>query len=236
MMRVKRFNQLLRKRISSDHGAATLVVGIVSVAFLCLCLGMGLDLTKNAYLKNAQHSKAQEAVEVAVKTVDSKGSLANFTRDQSGTIPDAVYAVRDAYRSQNSSSYNNSLVGQGDHTDDTVAYSSDKCNLREITKWGSTGKSSARIPYMVVKISKDRGFDDFSATADSVVFTMEGDDAPVKVAGNFDPSISYHVVSAEIQDASANFMMGMFGMGCQGYNSKVSAISFASQQDLAENN
>ena len=218
----------MRERLRSDKGAATLVVGVVSVMFLCLCLGVGLDLTKNAYLKNAQHSKAQEAVEAAVKSVDSKGSLANFTRDTTGKIPDAVYAVRDAYRSQNSSTYNNALVGQGDHADETTAYTSESCKYRDVA-----GKGKVQMPYMVVTIDQARGLYN---SGDSVVFTIDGSGEPKKVAGQFNPYKGYHVVSAEIRDASSNFMLGMFGMGCQGYDSKVSAISFASQQDLAGNN
>lgn len=221
---------ILKKRNASDTAAATLVVGIVSILFLCLCMGFALDLTKNAYIKNAQTSKAQESVEAAVKTVDSRGSLANFNMDKTGQIPDVVYKVASAYKDQNSANYNNSLVGEGDHLDDAASFNSEQCSTRNIIKWGSSTPQPAKLPYMVVKVDQTRGFDN---ATDSVVYTIEGNEAPIKRAGNFRSGASYHVVSAEIHDASANFMMGMFGMPCQSYTSKVSAISFGSQQDLA---
>ena len=190
-----------------DKASATLVTSIISIMFICLCVGFAIDTAKNSYLKSAFTSRAQQTVEVALKEIDSKGSLKES----------AAQKVVDEYGASATSS---------NRRDETNIYRGD-CTTRTVTDWDGVKRSKA-LPYIVVRLNADRAI----GYNDNVVYTSTAGGAPVLVSGTYNPAVKYKVLAADIHDASANFMLSMFNMPCQNYDQKVSAISFGSTGDL----
>lgn len=224
--------KLFNKCIKSDVASATLTTGIISLLLICLCFGFGLDITKNAYLKNVQDSQSQQAAETAIKSINSQGSLLNYTKDQNGIVPDAVYDFATEYKSQNSSNYNNALVGMGQHDDESSTYKFGKCLTRDIKQYGSDVATPTKMPYIIVSLDPDR---QVGNSENKLVYTIEGNDKPKLVSGTANSAVKYKVLGAEVHDASINFMLGIFNMPCQNLTSKASAITFGSQTDLSNN-
>lgn len=142
-----------------------------------------------------------------MKDIDSRGSIKES----------AVQKVVNEYGAGPNSSF---------ARDETKVFSG-SCGTRTVTDWDGV-KRSKQMPYIVVRLNTARAV----GSTSNLVYTSEGGQAPVRVAGTYNPTTKYTVLAADVHDSSANFMMSMFGMDCQDYNQKVSAISFGSSGDL----
>lgn len=211
-------SRYLLEVLKSDKASATLVTGIISILFLVICLGFGVDIAKNGYLKSSNNAIAQAAAQKAIKTVDTRGSL-------TAAAPPALVME---YKNQKLGVYTNAATGAGLHADETTAYETSACRAREVTQWNGI-KDTVDLPYIVMRFDAERAS---GVQASPVIYVSEGGAAPVLVQGAWNSTTKYKVMSAEVHEASANLIMGMFGMPCQDYLSKVSAISFGSNEDL----
>lgn len=197
----------MKANYSKDRGAATLVTAIISMMFICLCAGFAIDTAKNSYLKSSFTSRAQQTSEVALKNIDSRGSIKE----------DAAAKVVSEYGASASGTF---------ARDETNAFKG-TCTTRTITDWDGVRRDRA-MPYIIIRLNTGRAI----GATDDVVYTSAGGATPVLVKGVYNPSAKYTVLAAEVHDSSANFMLSMFGMDCQDYMQKVSAISFGSAGDL----
>lgn len=191
-----------------DRASATLVTSIISMMFICLCAGFAIDTAKNSYLKSSFTSRAQQTTEIALKDIDSRGSIKET----------AVAKVVQKYGADPNSSF---------ARDETNVFKG-SCSSREVTDWDGV-KRTKTMPYIVVRLNTARAV----GASSNLVYTSEGGAPPVRVSGNYNATAKYTVLAADVHDASANFMMSMFGMDCQDYNQKVSAISFGADGDLS---
>jgi hypothetical protein len=190
---------------NKDRGSATLVTGIISLLFICLCAGFAIDIAKNSYLKSSFTSRAQQSTEVAVQKINPQGSIG-----ENG--PQALVS---------------SYTGETGVRDETDVWKTDGCSTREISTWNGD-KKAVEMPYIVIRLGAERAV----GTQSSVTYVSEGGRPPSIVSGTYDPFAKYTVIAAEVNDSSRNLMLGMFGMSCQDYNAKVSAIAFGSNEDL----
>ena len=98
-------------------------------------------------LKTDQTSNAQRAVQTAIKTIDSRGSL-------TANAPKSV--VTEYLRQSGASTYVNQAVGSGVHYDENQTYKSGAvCKQRNINLTGGS-TINARMPYMVIQIDSER--------------------------------------------------------------------------------
>jgi hypothetical protein len=191
-----------------DVASATLVTGIISALFISLCAGLAIDVSKNVYLKESFTSRAQQSTQVAIKEMNSRGSL---------KVSAPAKLVTEYSGISSTSSY---------ERDETKVWTG-SCTTRSITSWD--GKElTATMPYIVIRMDTQRAL----GTVSNVVWVSEGGGTPEIVSGTYDPTVKYSVIAADVHDSSANLMLSMFGMPCQDYDQKVSAISFGSVSDL----
>lgn len=191
-----------------DRASATLVTGIISMLFICLCLGIGVDISKNAYLKSSLSSRAQQSAEVALKNLSTTGSIKEVAADK---------FVQEYLGNHNDSSF---------RADETKVWMSQKCSKRKISL--NNTQREVKMPYIVITLDTERRM----GANSKVVYVSEGGSEPKLVKGSYNPYEKYRVLAAEVHDSTANVILGMFGMNCQDYNSSVSAIAFGSQEDL----
>lgn len=210
-----------RDRFHRDRADAVLVTTVLSMIFLCLMMGLSIDVSKNAKLKADQDSQSQQSTQIAVKSVDSRGNLG---------LPAVQAAVNEYKKQRGTSTYSNALMGSGTYRDEAAAFRiGDRCATRTIDT--SIGKvTDAQMPYMVIRLDADRGL---GTTAGSVTYVSEGGAAPTLMSGRLDPTSQYRVINAEVHDSVNNMMLDIFGMDCQDLRSTVSAIAFGSNEDLA---
>lgn len=205
--------QALRNRLRSDRGSATLTTMVIGSMLIFLLLAFSLDVTKNFTVKNTQNSKAQEAVEVAVKKVDARGSL--------GDTPDGASAP--ASVTAMSAAYNSSTEADGVRG----LFRSEACSTRTVTRWDGR-KGVEKLPYIIVRLDTVRTSKN---SMNAVTYVVSASGSAQRMAGPYNPKARYKVIQAEVIDAAPNLMMGMFGVPCQDLTSKVSAIAFGSQGD-----
>lgn len=207
----KLFTEKNRKKL--DKASATFVTGLLSVTLLLLCAGFAIDISKNLYLQNSFQSRSQQSIQVAMKSIDGKGSL---TVDAPGV---AAYAYRMGY--SDGKSYN----------DETDNWRAAGCNKADITLDDGTKVSNASLPYIVYKMDESRRI----GTGSTVKWVSQGGGAPVLQSGsNYDRNRVYRVLTAEVHDAAPNLMLSMFGLSCQNFKLNVSAIAFGSNSDLSD--
>lgn len=220
------------KATPTDTASSTLIAGIYFTILGFIVLTITMDLTKNMYLKNAQNSQAQQSVEAAVKTIDSRGSVTKFTIDGTYTIPDSVYKVESEYKKQGYGEYlNKYFSGNAPQAryDETEAYEGANCAIRPVIRHGDTTPTDTQLPYMLITLDTNRNF---SKTTNGVVFEIIGNNPPQLVQGAIDYNTVYKVVSATIVDSKSNLLLGIMGMPCQDYNSTVSAVAFNQTTDF----
>lgn len=233
-----------RNRFPKDYGGGGIfVMLIISMMMLCLVLGMAVDLTKNASIKNAQNAQSQQAAEIAVKRLDAKGSLTaeSVKKAVNEYLVQRGYAVPSNTNLNYDASINGGSVGDDAQVanDDTAVFRSDsneECGTREVQ-----GVGKVQTPYIVVKLSQKRAFGsqgDVTYIFKNGNFTngMEvnesGQLVPKPDTGTYQSNVTYKVITTETYDTSKNLLLGMFGMPCQRLNTSTSAITFGSQSDL----
>lgn len=193
---------------NKDRASATLVTGIISFMFLALCMGTALDISKNSFLSGSFKTRAQQASQASLKTLDARGGLKSTAANSFVTeyINDGI---------GDESKYFSSNTGQ--------------CRTMDVDGWDGKTVSNAKLPYIVIKFDTDRKVGN---TSGGPVYVSTNGDTPKLVSGKFDVATKYTVINAKVTDAAPNFMLGMFGVPCQKFSPNVSSITFGSTQDL----
>lgn len=202
----------MKSSFKKDLAGATLVTGIFSIIFICLCAGFAIDVTKNVHLKSSFNSRAQQSAQAVIKTADSRGSLTDAAPGEFVKI------------------YMGTSTGGSNDRDETKVWNSEACSTRTITDWNGA-ETEVEMPYIVMKFDADRRLGTNSTDA---VWVSEGGGTPQLVSGIYNPAQRNKVFSAEVHDSSINVMLSMFGMPCQDYTARVSAITFGSDKDTQD--
>lgn len=197
----------MMKKWKSSRGDSSLIIFVIAIPLIMVFLGFSVDVSKSINAGNAYKAMSQNSAETAVKSVNANGSLNNAS----------VKSFVNEYKNQANPS--------DSHTNETNVYKSKTCDTAVIDG------VERKLPYMVIKLGTDRSIDDKGVTTGST-WTVENYQIPEdKQLG----STKYKVISADVYDSSTNFF-GIFGLpACQVHQSTVSAISFASNEDLDEN-
>lgn len=67
---------MLKKRIKSNNGSTTTILGLAIIMLVLLMGVFMIDVSKNLYIKNIYYKSAQRAAEVAIKSQNVIGGLA----------------------------------------------------------------------------------------------------------------------------------------------------------------
>lgn len=209
-----------------DRGAAALAAMVLSSMFLILLVSLALDLSKNTMMKHSQDNQTQDSSTVAVKQVDSRGSLGQIS----------VAALVDEYLTMRGDNPSKAAAGGPEPSLDGLnLFRNGGCQTREVNG------EEVQVPYIRITLEPDRKF----SSLGKVVFTykngafvggmetnVNGELVPKSDGGNFSNDTVYRVIHAETYDQTSNLMMGMFGKPCQQLTSSTSSIAFGNQEDL----
>jgi hypothetical protein len=196
-----------RKREANDRGDGVLVFTIIMLPLLFICFGFGLDMTKNSYIKSSLNTMAQNAADVAIQKIDSRGGLTSTSavafveeyKDQRGLTGGYDGAV---------SAESNTFMGGG------------ACKTAEID--GVTRS----LPYLKFSYDTDRGN---GTTARTSNFTWQNNSFSTVT---LDPNVKYRAFNATIYDAAPNYILGLSGLPCQLFEVETSGVAFGANEDL----
>jgi hypothetical protein len=193
----------MKKAFTRDKADAVLIWGIISIFFLVIVAGFGIDLTKNWLLAGTYNSMVQTSSDTAVKTINSKGSLTDASASK----------LISEFEKQN----NDSLA-----TNEVQNYNSELCT--DVTVGGEVHKA----PYYVISFSEGRGNENISNSR--ILVSEAGGPLQVQQAGKKDAS--YKTITVDVYNSRSNIFLGMAGITCQQFKSHSSSVAYASDADL----
>jgi hypothetical protein len=193
------------KRAQQDRADGVLVFTIISIPLLFICFGLGLDLTKNAYVKSSLNTMAQNAADRAIQNIDATGSL---------TAASATTFVNEFSRQRGKTSESEGTGEANAFIGGTV------CSTLEID-----GKER-KLPYM--KLTYDAGRGQATAARTGVVTVENG----AVSSSTLVRGVTYRSFNATVYEASPNFILGLAGQPCQTFRIETTAVAFGSNEDL----
>ena len=193
---------MLKKRLHSDSGGAMTIFMIAGV-FLVLVLGMFIiDITKNRYMKNFYDNATQRATTVAVKEQNTVGGLTaksvkKFIVEYYGLRGTPVFEPSVSSPLSTNESYG---------TSDSKAFDKGR-------RIGSDESLVLEVPPI-----KQTGYQNLQVIHNGVQKSLNDKSLERLISQG-----QYKVLSAEVEDTSGNFFLGLAGERCSHFVSVKSA-------------
>lgn len=210
------------RKFREDRGDSVLIPAMISMMFVFLVVGLVIDVSKGSMAKSDMTSKAQQASQVAVKTVDARGSM-NW---------DAAIAFSEEYEFQrfgkprSEKFINLSRANQNTGTRESAAYDLKDADGKRKCSTGVVDGKKVDLPYYEFTLHTSRG----GKSVDTQKWNTS--DPSSGGFGKLNPNARYRAIDVVVHDATPNMLLGSFGFECQPVTASVGAISFASQSDL----
>lgn len=209
---------ILKKRLHSDSGGAMSIFMIAGV-FLVLFVGMFIiDITKNRYMKNFYDNATQRATTVAVKEQNTVGGLTaksvkKFIVEYYGLRGTPVFEP----------SVSSSLSTQESYgTSDSKAFRPLGCDVDtpKIKIKFDKGRRIGSDESLVLEIPpiKQTGYQNLQVIHNGVQKSLNDKSLERLISQG-----QYKVLSAEVEDTSGNFILGLAGQKCSHFVSIKSA-------------
>lgn len=209
---------ILKKRLHSDSGGAMSIFMIAGV-FLVLILGMFIiDITKNRYMKNFYDNATQRATTVAVKEQNTVGGLTTksvkkFIVEYYGLRGTPVFEPSVSSSLSTKESYG---------TSDSKAFRPLGCDVDtpKIKIKFDTGRGIGSKENLVLEVPpiKQTGYQNLQVRHNGVLKNLNDKSLERLISQG-----QYKVLSAEVEDTSGNFILGLVGQKCSHFVSVKSA-------------
>lgn len=197
------------KSTIKDKADAILVTAIISMPLIMIAFGFAADTAKNVYVSNTYATKAQAAIETAVKSIDSRGSLNN----------DSVRKFISEFDTQ--------AKGSEVQTNESKSFETKSCSTAKINN------VERKLPYYEIELGTARAKDtEGTSNLWKVQAGSQVVDQQLYRTDSKGKRVKYKVIRADVYNGSQNIILGMFGQPCQLVKSSVSAISFGDNTDL----
>lgn len=231
--------KFLKGRYLSDRADSILVPALILAPVVAFCVGMCVEVGKNAYVRSERVNMIQDSASAAVKLTDSRGSL-------NWSVVDRIVNEyeHDRFGGKKFSSTTNDVLKYDD-------------SQRETAEGGVFG-NSAKTEAQSCLAQDGQTYPQYKITLDTVRGTQK--DAQGRSLNHpktvtftrTQPSVSslnvskplntdrdangkayiYRSVTVEIIDQTPNIMLGMAGIPCQKFDLTASAVTFSANSDI----
>ena len=209
---------IFKKRLHSDSGGAMSIFMIAGV-FLVVVLGMFIiDVTKNRYMKNFYDNATQRATTVAVKEQNTVGGLTaksvkKFIVEYYGLRGTPVFDASVSSPLSTNESYG---------TSDSKAFRPLGCDVDtpKIKIKFDKGRRIGSDESLVLEVPpiKQTGYQNLQVIHNGVLKNLNDKSLERLISQG-----QYKVLSAEVEDTSGNFILGLAGQKCSHFLSIKSA-------------